>query len=67
MKSFINIGLDNTGATPVVLTSYPPDATVPLAVMDSSSKVVLPDGSAILASGGNRSGGAKAFRRDGSH
>lgn len=48
VKSFINIGLDNTGATPVVLTSYPPDATVPLAVMDSASKVVLPDGSAIV-------------------
>ncbi len=46
MNPFINIGLDNTGETPVVLTSYPPDASVPLVVMDRASKVVLADGSA---------------------
>ena len=48
VKSFINIGLDNTGETPVVLTSYPPDASVPLVTMDRASKVVLPDGSANI-------------------
>jgi hypothetical protein len=47
-KSFINIGLDNTGETPVVLTSYPPDASVPLITMDRASKVVLADGSANI-------------------
>ena len=46
--SFINIGLDNNAETPVVISSYPPDATVPMAVMDSASKVVLPDGSANI-------------------
>jgi hypothetical protein len=48
VKSFINVGLDNTGETPVILTSYPPDASVPLVTMDRASKVVLPDGSANI-------------------
>jgi Secretion system C-terminal sorting domain len=48
VKSFINVGIDNTGETPVVLTSYPPDASVPLVTMDRASKVVLPDGSANI-------------------
>lgn len=48
VKSFINVGLDNTGDTPVVLTSYPPDASVPLVTMDGASKVILPDGSANI-------------------
>lgn len=47
-NSFINIGLDNLGTTPLVLTSYPADPTVPLATMDSTSKVVLPDGTANI-------------------
>lgn len=48
VKSFINVGLDNTGETPVILTSYPPDASVPLITMDRASKVVLADGSANI-------------------
>jgi len=48
VKSFINVGLDNTGETPVILTSYPPDASVPLVTMDRASKVILPDGSANI-------------------
>lgn len=47
-KAFLNIGLDNLGTTPVVLTSYPADAAVPLATMDSASKEVLPDGTATI-------------------
>lgn len=46
--SFINIGLNNDGETPTVITSYPPDASVPMAAIDSASKVVLPDGSANI-------------------
>lgn len=48
VKSFLNIGLDNLGATPVPLTSYPADAAVPMATMDSASKQVLPDGTATI-------------------
>lgn len=48
IKSFLNIGLDNLGETPVILTSYPADATVPMAAIDSASKVVLPDGTATI-------------------
>lgn len=47
-NSILNIGLNNVGATPIVLTSYPPDATVPLALMDEAIKDVLPDGSANI-------------------
>ena len=46
MNEFENIGIDNTGAVPVVLTTYPPDASVAMAVVDSINKIVLPDGSA---------------------
>jgi hypothetical protein len=46
--SFINIGLNNDGETPVAISSYPPDASVTMAAMDSASKVVLPDGSANI-------------------
>lgn len=47
-KSVLNIGLDNLGATPIVLTSYPPAPSVILSAMDSARKVVLPDGSANI-------------------
>ncbi|MEJ8844762.1 T9SS type A sorting domain-containing protein [Lacibacter sp. H375] len=47
-KAFINIGLDNTGESPVVLTSYPPDGSVSLTTIDRASKVVLADGSANI-------------------
>jgi len=45
---FLNIGLNNNGAIPVALTSYPPDASLPLAAIDSAGKVLLPDGSANI-------------------
>lgn len=48
VNSFINIGLNNRGTTPIILTTYPPDATLPMTVMDSARKVVLPDGSANI-------------------
>jgi Secretion system C-terminal sorting domain len=47
-SSFINIGLDNNGETPVVISTYPPDASVTMAAIDSASKEVLPDGSANI-------------------
>jgi hypothetical protein len=45
-NTYFNIGLDNTGASPVALISYPADPTVQLATMDSVKKVVLADGTA---------------------
>lgn len=47
-SSFFNIGLDNTGAIPIVLTTYPPDPSLSMTQMDSAGKVVLPDGSANI-------------------
>ena len=46
--SFINLGLNNDGATPTLITSYPPDASVAMASIDSASKEVLADGSANI-------------------
>ena len=48
VNSFINIGLNNRGTTPIILTTYPPDATLPMTMIDSARKVVLPDGSANI-------------------
>jgi Secretion system C-terminal sorting domain len=48
LGSSFNIGLDNDGTGIVAMTTYPPDASVPLAIMDSVSKVILPDGSANI-------------------
>ena len=48
VNSIINIGLNNAGATPIIMTTYPPDATLPMTTMDSARKVVLPDGSANI-------------------
>jgi Secretion system C-terminal sorting domain len=46
INAFENIGIDNTGAVPTILATYPPDASVPMAPVDSINKIVLPDGSA---------------------
>lgn len=46
--AFLNIGIDNSGATPVLLTSYPPDAGVTLNSVSSVSETVLPDGSSFF-------------------
>ncbi|HLF45649.1 MAG TPA: T9SS type A sorting domain-containing protein [Chitinophagaceae bacterium] len=48
VKSFLNIGINNDGATPFVLSAYPPDASVPMATINSIEKVVHPDGSATI-------------------
>ncbi len=47
-NEFLNIGLNNEGATPIVLSTYPPDGSVTLTTIDEASKEVLPDGSANI-------------------
>lgn len=44
-NTFFNIGLDNTGDIPIVLTTYSPDPSVTMSQMDSARKILLPDGS----------------------
>ncbi|TMI79489.1 MAG: T9SS type A sorting domain-containing protein [Bacteroidetes bacterium] len=46
--TFLNIGIDNSGATPVLLTTYPPDATLTFNTAASVSVSVLPDGSSFF-------------------
>jgi type IX secretion system substrate protein len=46
--SFLNIGIDNTGLTPVLLTTYPPDASVAFNTADSVTVSILPDGSSFF-------------------
>src|SRR6266404_2654110 len=46
--TFLNIGIDNSGATPVLLTTYPPDAGVTFNTVGSISSTVLPDGSTFF-------------------
>lgn len=48
LESFVNIGIDNSGTDPVLLTSYPADASVTLTSIDSIARQVLPDGSAAF-------------------
>src|SRR5438874_5001765 len=48
ISAFLNIGIDNSGATPVLLTTYPPDAGVTFNSVASVSVTVLPDGSSFL-------------------
>lgn len=48
LGSSFNIGLNNDGADIVALTTYPPDASVAMASMDSLNKILLPDGSANI-------------------
>src|SRR5258705_9424553 len=43
VNAFINLGIDNNGPTPVLLTSYPPDATVILNSASSVTSTTLPD------------------------
>ena len=47
-NAFLNIGLDNNDSIPVVLTTYPPDPSVPLNSVASVQKYILPDGSATI-------------------
>jgi len=43
--AFLNIGIDNSGATPVLLTDYPPDPNVNFNSVSSISVSTLPNGS----------------------
>ncbi|MDZ4792880.1 MAG: T9SS type A sorting domain-containing protein [Bacteroidota bacterium] len=47
-NSFFNIGIDNNGPIPTILTVYPPDPSVTLTTVNSITRVVLPDGSANI-------------------
>lgn len=47
-NAFINIGIDNSDAVPVILATYPPDPSVTLNTVSSITRSVLPDGSAIF-------------------
>ncbi len=47
-NSFLNIGINNNSATPTILTTYPPDNSVPLTPVMGITKTVLPDGSANI-------------------
>src|SRR5258706_1334363 len=46
--SFINIGIDNSGATPAIISTYPPDATLTLNGVDSVTETILPNGLAFF-------------------
>jgi hypothetical protein len=52
--AFLNIGIDNSGAAPVLLTSYPPDAGVTFNSVGSISSTVLPNGSVFFVLTGVR-------------
>ena len=45
-NAFLNIGINNRGTIPVLLTTYPPAPSVTLTTVTSMIKIVLPDGSA---------------------
>ena len=47
-NEFLTIALDNNAPTPLLLTTYTPDPTVPITPVDSVKKDVLPDGTAII-------------------
>ena len=47
-NAFLNIGIDNSPATPVILTEYTPDPSVTLNSVASIEKESLPDGSANI-------------------
>src|SRR5215813_6795490 len=46
--SFLNLGIDNTGPTPSLLSTYPPDASVTFNTADSVTVSVLPDGTSFF-------------------
>ena len=47
-EAFVNIGIDNSGATPVLLTSYTPDPTLTLSTAATITRSVLPNGNAFF-------------------
>jgi hypothetical protein len=46
--TFLNLGIDNSGATPTLLTTYPPDAAVVFNSASSVTESILPDGSSFF-------------------
>jgi len=46
--TFLNIGIDNSGDVPVLLTSYPPDAGITFNSVASITSTLLPDGSTFF-------------------
>lgn len=44
VDAFINIGINNSGASPVLMTTYPPDPTVIFNTADSVTSSLLPNG-----------------------
>ena len=48
LGTFLNIGIDNSGLSPVLLPTYPPDAAVSFNTADSVTVSILPDGSSFF-------------------
>jgi len=46
--TFLNIGINNSGAAPTLLTSYPADGGVTFNSVDSVTRTILPDGSSFF-------------------
>jgi hypothetical protein len=46
--SFVNIGIDNSGAVPVLLSQYTPDPGFSLSSADSIRRTILPNGNAFF-------------------
>ncbi|HEX6190935.1 MAG TPA: T9SS type A sorting domain-containing protein [Chitinophagaceae bacterium] len=46
--AFVNIGIDNSGATPVLLTTYTPDPGFTLSTASTITRTVLPNGNAFF-------------------
>lgn len=47
-EPFLNIAIANNGPTPVLLSEYTPDPTVPITPVAGISRQILPDGSAMI-------------------
>jgi len=47
-NEFLNIGINNNEPTPSIITTYPPDPTVPMTTVGSVERQTLPDGSANI-------------------
>src|SRR5215212_5044266 len=48
LNAFLNVGIDNSDTTPVLLTTYSADPTVTLNSVTSVTKTILPDGSSFF-------------------
>lgn len=45
-NAFMNLGIDNNSTIPTIISTYPPDPSVPMTTASTITKTVLPDGSA---------------------